>query len=635
MIPKPTTVVALLAAAAFPSLAPQGAGVDPGSQLVPCDQAETRVTIDVSSHLDPTCTWTRGVRIVASDVTLDCQGARISAPDRRYGVYIVAPTDVALSNVTVRNCHVEGFLNNFHIEREGFRELSEGIEYEHAFSNITIEDSTSQASRGVGVFVNGYVTGVTLRNLLVEGSGSAGIYLETGSRDNVVEDSMIVDNGFSENAPAGEFFEIGGVSVWFWGTGREGLAVDGSRFNRISNNYFSGNAAGSVFLYKNCGEFVNSRPERWFDRRYGADGNVIEGNSFVGGRTGVWIGSRMSENTAPMECSDAEYASGYRLDYAPDTVVRGNAFENVTFGVRIEDDRAVVEDNDFTSDDPAHVAVVLGTERRTEVLGRPVSGASITGNRAFIAEDASPYRWIHAHAHTTFEGNESLGRPAGLCQGVQPARGPFVFVVDFVIVPDGGSPPAVEPPVLPDPEPLPPCPVSCERGGAVEKAKLRVRGLQTPPGDDALSFEGFVALPYPFAPELDPAAVGVAIVVADANGAPVVDTWVPGGAFDRTTGVGWKTSRRGTRWKYVDRGDDPPGGIVRVVIKDLSRRRPGVLRVSVKGKRGSYAFDPAKLPPTGLIVLDPPTAETGQCGVAAFANSVRGCGITRKRLMCR
>ena len=196
--------LALLATIALPMLAPPpAAAVDPGSELITCDRADERVDITVSSHLDPSCTWTRGCEILASNVTLDCQGAHIAAPDRRYGVYIHAPTDTPLTNITVRNCHVEGFLNNFHIEREGFRQLAEGVEYENGFSNITIEDSTSLNSRGVGIFVNGYVEGVTLRNLHVEGASSAGIYLEAGSKNCVVENSTIVNNGFGENSPAG------------------------------------------------------------------------------------------------------------------------------------------------------------------------------------------------------------------------------------------------------------------------------------------------------------------------------------------------------------------------------------------------------------------------------------------------
>jgi hypothetical protein len=611
------TSAAAATAACFLAFA-EARAVDPGSQPIGCELADSQVTIAVSSHLDPSCTWTRGVEIVASDVVLDCQGAHIAAPDHRYGVLVTAPADVALANIVVRNCHIEGFLNNVRITREGFRDLAEGVEYEHAFSNIVIEDSTILSSRGVGVFVDGYVTGVTLRNLRVEGAGSAGIYLEAGSKDNVVENSVIVNNGYEENGPNGQFFEIVGITFWFWGIGREGLAIDGSRDNVVRNNHFSGNSAGSIFLYKNCGEFVNQRPERWWHRRYGADGNLIEGNTFAGEDNGIWIASRMSENTLPMDCSDPPYLSGYVLDYADGNVVRANVFQDVTYGVRVEDDGNVIEDNDFASDDAAHQAIVVGTQFRTSALALPVDGTTIRANRSFIAGNTHPYRWIHGHTNTTFTANESLGRLTGQCEGVQPARGPFVFVVE-VVVADPENPPSGEPPVLPPPALLPPCPLACTSAVAVVEPRIVVRGLATPPGDDGLSFKGEVVLPHPFTPVLDPVANGVGVVIADALGGRLLDVVIPPGAYDLATKIGWKTGRRGDTWRYVDRSDTPAEGIERVVIHDLSRRRPGLVRFLVKGKRGSYPLAAGSLPLAGFVAFDPPTAETGQCGEATFA----------------
>jgi hypothetical protein len=170
--------------------------VEPESQLIGCDRANTRVTIGASARLDPACAWTRGFKITASDVLLDCQGAQIVSADRRYGILITAPADTALSNITIRNCQVEGFLNNLRVTRAGFRKLSEGREYDHAYANIVVENSTFLNSRGVGVYIDGYVSGVTLRNLHIEGSGSAGVYLEAGSKDNSIEHSRIVNNGY-------------------------------------------------------------------------------------------------------------------------------------------------------------------------------------------------------------------------------------------------------------------------------------------------------------------------------------------------------------------------------------------------------------------------------------------------------
>ena len=107
----------------------------------------------------------------------------------------------------MRNCYIEGFLNNMRITREGFRDLAEGAEYDNGYSNILVEDSTFMNSRGVGIFVDGYVTGVTLRRLHIEGAGSTGIYLEAGSKDNLVESNEIVNNGYNENGPNGQFFD--------------------------------------------------------------------------------------------------------------------------------------------------------------------------------------------------------------------------------------------------------------------------------------------------------------------------------------------------------------------------------------------------------------------------------------------
>jgi parallel beta-helix repeat protein len=591
--------------------------VDPGSQLIGCDQADNQVTVTVSSHLDPSCTWTRGVEITASNVVLDCQGAHIATTDRRTGILITSPVDVALSNITVRNCHIEGFLNNIRITREGFRDLAEGAEYLHAYSAITVEDSTALNSRGVGIFVDGYVTGVTLRNLRVEGAGSAGIYLEAGSKDNVVENNQIVNNGYRENSPDGQFFDFAGTTFWFWGTGREGLAIDGSRDNRVANNQFSGNSAGAIFLYKNCGEFVNQRPERWWHRRYGADGNLIEGNTISGEDNGVWIAARMGESTLPMDCSDPPYLTGTVLDYADHNTVRANVFNNVTYGVRVEDDQNTIADNEFTGDDPARQAIVIGTRFRTSALGQPVLGTTITGNRSAIAGNTHPYRWIHGHQATTFHGNESLGRTVGLCEGEQPATGPFVMTVAFQQA-DPENPPTGEPPVLPPPDPLPPCPLSCTASAPAVDARLVIRRLDTPPGDDRLTLQGEMTIPHPFAPALDPAANGIGLLVSDTAGGAVLDLVIAGGSFDPVTKVGWKAARRGTRWTYVNRSAAPPGGVTRVVIKDLSSRVPGLVEFRVQGVRGSYPVDATQLPLGAFVVVDAPTAETGQCGHAAF-----------------
>jgi len=246
---------------------------DPGSQLIDCSQSGAPLVITVSSHLDPACTYTGGVRVAASGVVLDCQGASVQSAPGAGGVGITVSTlsDTTMAGDVVRNCRVSGYLNSIRVTRTGFRSLAAGHEFDHTLSDVVIEDSEVSGSRGVGIYVDGYVNDVTIRRVAVIGAGSSGIYLEAGSRHNTVSGNVIHDNGFTENAGDGQLITLNGLQFRFWGIGREGLSIDGSSDNTVTGNSFAGNSAGGVFLYKNCGEYATQKPAQWWTRNYGAD----------------------------------------------------------------------------------------------------------------------------------------------------------------------------------------------------------------------------------------------------------------------------------------------------------------------------------------------------------------------------
>ncbi len=455
-------LTAALASAGLESTqTPALAAVDPSSTLIGCERAADNIAITATSHLDPTCTYTGRFRVESSGVTLDCQGATIASNPGAGGVGILihAPVAAAQSDVTVRNCRVEGYLNSIKVTRDGFRNLAAGAEYDNGTSNIVIEDVHVSGSRGVGIYVDGYVEGVSILRSTVQGAGSSGIYLEGGSRRNLVEGNLIIDNGYRENGPGGQQFNFGGSTWWFWGVGREGISVDGSLENTIRANTFRGNSAGGIFLYKNCGEYPNSG--RYFERRTPADRNVIEGNRFEGERIGVWVGSRMAENTLPMACTDPAYVDAdfvrIVLDYAADNVVRDNDFVDVTYGVRVEDDRTTVADNRFSGQGPDRWAVIVGTADRTNALGRPVTGLVLTGNRSTIVDNPDPYRWVHGQTGTIDSDNEAVLGHTELCPGVPVPRQPFVFVIALALAPSDGSKPPTPDLTLDEVGPLPPC----------------------------------------------------------------------------------------------------------------------------------------------------------------------------------
>lgn len=428
--------------------------------LIPCSNADERVTVTVNSVLDPSCTYRAGFEITASNLTLDCRGALISsASPNGVGIEVSTPVDSDLSGVTIRNCKVRGFLNSMRVTRVGFRTLTAGHEYDHGISGVVIEDSDLSGSSGVGIYVDAYVTRTTIRDNAIVGAGSTAVYLEAGSTDNVVQGNTIRDNGFVENSPSGQLFSFSGAQFRFWGTGREGIAVDGSRRNRIVGNVLSGNSAGGVFVYTNCGENVHVDPQAWIPRPYGADDNVIQGNVFDGGVNGVWVGARMGENLLPMDCSDPQYSPGITLDRAPRATVSGNTFRNVVYGVRVEDDQAKVIGNRFVADDAGSYAVVVGTPYRTQLLQRPVTGTVLAANRSTITGNASPYRWVDGESDSRVLGNVANGRAVGWCRSQDLPRGPFVMALRVVIEPVG-SPVTPTPPDLAFPTvgPQPPCP---------------------------------------------------------------------------------------------------------------------------------------------------------------------------------
>ena len=420
-----------------------------GSVLIGCSEASVRTQVTVSSHLDPSCTYTAGFDVVASNVTLDCQGALVkSAPGAGgVGILVSSPVTTELSDVTVKNCSVDGFLNSFRVTRPGFRDLAEGVEYEHPTSNIRAEQNRFTNSRGVGAYVDGYVTGVTLKDNVIGNAGSSGIYLETGSKGSLVDHNVLVHNGYRENGPGGQLFTINGTQIWFWGVGREGISVDGSFENTIVNNTFTQNSNGGVLLYKNCGEYPGSG--RYFERRTPSDHNTIEGNTFLDERNGVWIGSRMAENTLPMDCTDPAYIDEPTRrvvhDHAEHNVVLDNHFTNVTYGVRVEDDGNQVLHNTFEGPGPDRHAVVVGTPLRAQVLGQPVDATVVSGNVSTIVGNPHPYRWIHGPTHTSASDNTALGVPVSLCEGKPLPRQAIIFVLAAALPGPGGTPPATTP----------------------------------------------------------------------------------------------------------------------------------------------------------------------------------------------
>ena len=155
----------------------------------------------------------------------------------------------------------------------------------------------------------------------------------------------------------------------------------------------------------------------------------------------------------------------------------------------------------------------------------------------------------------------------------------------------------------------------CTNGVPATKHALILRKIATPAADDKLSFKGSAVIPL--TPTLDPAENGVRILLSGAAGATILDAAIPAGAYDPVAKTGWKVNGAGTAWTYRGPGTTTEG-VQKVVVKLAPRSVAGGLKFKVKGKNGSYPVAAPDVPVTGLLVLDPPTATTGQCVEAFF-----------------
>ena len=321
----------------------------------------------------------KSIRFVlnASDSSLDCQGAVLSPTtndtSKASAITIRPKTDSAIHNVAVANCHVDGYGHALHIRQYSNpnQRYARGLTAPAANralapSDIRVTNVTSRSSINSGMFVDDHVHGVTFDKVHIQNAGTVGLYLEFGSRDNVIKNSVFVGNGFRNFKP-----------------NREAIAVDSSSNNLIEYNRFIHNGAGSVFLYRNCFEHANdSARSNHFKRTESSRDNVIRHNVFQEEPVGVWIASRQSRNLKGFECGaylikQTPFAS-YHLDSAKDNQVIDNRFEQVEQGIIIEDDDTLVSGNQFAA--TVDLPISIGSEIREASPAGAIKGTIVKDN---------------------------------------------------------------------------------------------------------------------------------------------------------------------------------------------------------------------------------------------------------------
>ena len=323
--------------------------------------------IERSISLDSGCNFSGGLTIKKSDVKLDCRGATIDARTVPVGI---AVRGYAIRNVEIVNCRVFGARRTgIHIQAPlsdyDMNQLPMEERYEASARSISIINTTVMSSGVDGIYVGSYAMGTKIRGVSVEQSGSVGIYLEQSSVETSISGSQISRNGFGD--PLGREKRR---------PFREGVAIDSSARNTIEGNRIDGNAAGGIFLYKNCWERSNNprQVQRWQHSSY----NEIRNNTFTDEPVGVWIASRQTMNMKNWECGDTPIAPGYYRDFADHNRVVANTFNSGRIGINIEDDYNHVLQNIFY--EMTDSCVVVGSPLRDHLYGIGIRGTSLVGN---------------------------------------------------------------------------------------------------------------------------------------------------------------------------------------------------------------------------------------------------------------
>ncbi|RQW87471.1 MAG: right-handed parallel beta-helix repeat-containing protein [Geobacter sp.] len=311
------------------------------------------------------CVFEQSINIIDSNTSLNCNGSVFDGKGKDKIGLLIDSKGNPLTNIKVENCVFRNFKSS------GIRiswsevDARKGTDHEKIYSvspnSIFLDKIIIEGSGGVGLYIDDYVTNVTVQNSVIQRSSGVGIYLEHSSKGNRIVNNKLLENGYRVGKGA-----------------REAIAVDSSAENLIDGNIFKNNAAGGIFLYKNCGERFSSGKQviRWQHSSH----NTIRNNLFQDEKVGIWLASRQSRNLSKWDCGDKpmDQAGKYFEDFADSNTIYNNLFCRTVVGIRVASDLNEITGNQF--DQQTATDIDIPVTMREKLLHRPHIGNIITNN---------------------------------------------------------------------------------------------------------------------------------------------------------------------------------------------------------------------------------------------------------------
>ena len=157
----------------------------------------------------------------------------------------------------------------------------------------------------------------------------------------------------------------------------------------------------------------------------------------------------------------------------------------------------------------------------------------------------------------------------------------------------------------------------------LDRSKLKLLKLDKEIGEQKIIFSTEFTVPVDETtgepdPIIDPIQKGFQISLLESQEVTDPILWtgrVEGGAYDKATKTGWQSNKSNTKWTY--KGRDRADGILKVIIKTLYRKDPGLVKVKVIAKNAAIAGIAG--PVQAEISLDP-SGFLDRCAATAFSS---------------
>ncbi|MBL7671001.1 MAG: hypothetical protein JNM39_11000 [Bdellovibrionaceae bacterium] len=312
-----------------------------------------RPTVELNCHLtlQKSDFITKQVRIsgnLVNGLVFDCHGATLRAnsfSDPQLRLLVRSLKGVGSNgldvwrrpeNILIKNCNIEGSTRVMGVASNGEgKNLTEssrqpghtGRTQSYAPRGIIFNKNKFIGQGATPIYFAPGVNYSAVLNSHIGGySKSVAVYFDAESAKNTLDNNVIDTKTIEKRAG---------------GSARELVAIDGSAYNKIANNYFSSLNHGGIYLYRNCGEGGNIRHQT--SRYNEIVNNTFYYNKYRGELPAIWVASRNGNRSyCDLDIGYDFGSSSSDLDHAinnkihlnqffklhPNYMIRVNAFPN-------------------------------------------------------------------------------------------------------------------------------------------------------------------------------------------------------------------------------------------------------------------------------------------------------------------